>query len=216
MKSLAIWGAAGPALVADIIRLCGEYEIVGYLDNLPSERKNTNFGGARVLGGDEELDNLWEAGVRHVIFAFQNNQARLRLAETVKARGFALATAMHPTASVAPGAIIGAGTVVRAQSVIAPETHVGENCIIGYGAIVSHTCTIGDGVHPGSGVNLAGCVSIGRATWIGIGATVIDPRSVGNNSLTGAGAVVTRDIPDNEVAYEVPAAVVREIDDDSR
>lgn len=217
VKPLVIWGATDPALVvADIIRLCGEYEIAGYLDNRSPERKNRSFGGARVPGGDEELDNLWETGVRHIIFAFQNNQARLRLAETVKARRFALATAIHPTASIAAGAIIGAGTVVRAQSVIGPETQVGEDCIIGYGAIVSHTCVIGDGVHLGSGVNLAGSVRVGHATWIGIGATVIDPGSVGSNSLVGARAVVTRDIPDNVVAYGAPAAVVREIDDDSR
>jgi acetyltransferase EpsM len=216
-KPLVVWGAKGAALVvADTVRLCGEYDIVGYLDALSPERKNTCFGGARVLGGEEELSNLWDAGVRHVILAFQNNLARLRVAEVVKARGFALATAIHPTASVAADAVIGAGTVVRAQSVIGPGTQVGENCIIGYGALVSHTCVIGDGVHLGSGVNVAGSVRIGRATWIGIGATVIDPRSVGSNSLIGAGAVVTRDIPDNVVAYGVPAAVVRGIEDDPR
>ena len=209
-KPLVIWGAKGPALVvADIIRLCGEYDIVGYLDNLSPERKNTSFGGARVLGGEEELDRLWEAGVRHIIFAFQNNRARLKLAEMVKSRGFELATAIHPTASIAAGATIGAGTVVRAQSAIGPETHIGENCIIGYGAMVSHNCIIGEGVHLSSGVNVAGTVKIGRATWVGIGATIIDPKSVGSDSLIGAGAVVTRDIPDHVVAYGVPAEIVR-------
>jgi len=209
-KPLIVWGAKGPALVvADIIRLGAEYEIVGYLDNLNPERKNTSFGGARVLGGEEELDNLWRAGVRHVIFAFQNNQARLQLAEMVKARGFELALAIHPTASVAGDARIGAGTVVRAQSAIGPETQVGENCIIGYGAMVSHNCVIEDGVHLSSGVNVAGSVRIGRATWVGIGATVIDPRSVGSNSMIGAGAVVTADVPDNVIAYGVPAKVVK-------
>ena len=209
-QPLVIWGAKGPALiVAEIIRLRGEYDIVGYLDNLNPDRKNASFGGAKVLGGDEELDDLRNAGVRHIIFAFQNNPARLRLAEMVKARGFELATAIHPTASIAADARIGAGTVVRAQSAIGPLTLIGENCIIGYGAMVSHECMIEDGVHLSSGVNVAGCVKIGRATWVGIGATIIDPRSVGCNSLIGAGAVVTADVPDNVVAYGVPAKVVR-------
>jgi sugar O-acyltransferase (sialic acid O-acetyltransferase NeuD family) len=202
--------------VADIIRLCGEYEIVGYLDDLSPDRKNTSFGGARVLGGSEELDRLCESGVRHVVLAVQNNQARLRLAQVAKTKGLSLATTIHPSASVAADAVIGAGTVIRAQSAVGPETRVGENCIIGYGSTTSHNCAIGDGVHIGSGANLAGCVTVGRAAWIGIGATVIDPRSVGSNSLIGAGAVVTHDIPDNVVAYGVPAAVVRGIDEDSR
>jgi len=209
-KPLVIWGAKGPALiVADIVRLRGEYDIVGYLDNLNPERKNTSFGGAKVLGGEEELDNLWNAGVRHIIFAFQNNPVRLRLAEMVKTRGFKLASAIHPMASVAVGAQIGAGTVVRAQSAIGPETRIGENCIIGYGAMVSHHCIIEDGVHLGSGVNMAGSVRIGRATWVGIGATIIDPRSIGSDSMIGAGAVVTGDVPDDVVAYGVPAKVIR-------
>ncbi len=209
-KPLAIWGAKGPALiVAEIIRLRGDYDIVGYLDNLNPERKHASFGGAHVLGGEEELDSLWNSGVRHIVFAFQGNQARLRLAEMVKARGFELATAIHPTASVSASARVGAGTVVRAQSAIGPETHIGANCIIGYGAMVSHDCMIEDGVHLSSGVNVAGCVTIGRATWVGMGATIIDPRSVGTNSMIGAGAVVTADVPDGVVAYGVPARVVR-------
>lgn len=212
-QKLVIWGATGPALiVADIIRLCGEFEVVGYLDNLLPQRKNEAFGGAKVLGGEEELDPLLGAGVRHMVFAFQNNQARLRLGETAKARGFELVRAIHPTASVASDVIIGAGTVVRAQSAIGPETRIGENCIIGYGVMVSHTCWVGDGAHLSSGVNLAGGVKIGRGTWIGIGATVTDPCQVGEHSIVGAGAVVTRDIPDRVVAYGVPAKVVRSVE----
>jgi len=210
---LAIWGAKGPALiVAEIIRLRGEYEIVGYLDNLNPERKHTDFGGACVLGGEEELDGLLSSGVRHLIFAFQNNRARLRLAEMVQAKGFELATAIHPTASVSASARIGVGTVIRAQSAIGPETEIGENCIIGYGATISHNCTIGDGAHLSSGVNVAGLVKIGRATWVGIGATIIDPKSVGCDSVIGAGSVVVTDIPDGVIAYGVPAKVVRKND----
>lgn len=209
-KKLVIWGAKGPALiVADIIRLRGEFEIAGYLDNLSPQRKGEAFGGASILGGDEELDSLLAADVRHVIFAFQNNRARLRLAEMARAKGFQLVTAIHPMACVASDATIGAGTVVRPQSVIGPGTQIGENCIIGYGAMISHTCVIEDGVHIASGVNLAGGTRVGRASWIAIGASVIDPCRVGCNSIVGAGALVSKSIPDGVVAYGVPARIMR-------
>jgi acetyltransferase EpsM len=206
-----IWGATGPALiVADILRLRGEYDIAGYLDSLAPQRKGAPFGGATVLGGDEELDGLLASDVRHLIFAFQNNPARLELGEMVKAKGFELITAIHPTASIAADVTIGPGTVVRAQSALGPGTRVGESCIIGYGAMLSHNCEIADGTHIGSGANLAGGTQVGRATWVGLGATVVDPCRVGSHSIVGAGAVVTRNVPDGVVAYGVPARVVRD------
>ena len=170
-------------------------------------------GGAKILGGQEVLDDLLVAGVRHIIFAFQDNPARLRLGELVQAEGFQLAAAVHATASVAGDATVGAGTVIRAQSAVGPETDVGESCIIGYGAMISHSCTIEDGVYISSGVNVAGGTGMGRGSWIGMGATVIDPNHVGSNSLVGVGALVTHSISDNVVAHGVPASVVRRRDE---
>jgi acetyltransferase-like isoleucine patch superfamily enzyme len=75
--------------------------------------------------------------------------------------------------------------------------------------MISHTCKIADGVHISSGVNLAGNTEVGRASWIAMGATVIDPCHVGSGTLVGAGSLVTRNIPSGVVAYGVPARVVR-------
>jgi maltose O-acetyltransferase len=38
--------------------------------------------------------------------------------------------------------------------------------------------------------------------------------TIGNNVVVGAGAVVTKDIPDNSLALGVPARVVKKIDND--
>jgi PglD N-terminal domain len=91
VQKVVIWGATGQALVVeDILRLQGEYEIAGYLDNLNTERKGEHFGGATVLGGEEILGDLLKSGVRNMIFTFANGPAKLKLAEAVKARGFTL------------------------------------------------------------------------------------------------------------------------------
>ncbi len=209
-EKIVIWGAKGPALVvADILRLRKDYEIVGYLDNKNLERKGESFGGATVLGGDEQLDDLIAKGIRNMIVAIQNNKVRLRLAELAKTKGFKLVSAIHPSASVAESASIGAGSVVRAQSAIGPQSAIGENCIIGYGAMISHDCSLGRGVHVSSGVNLAGGTRIGECSWIGLGVTVIDPCKVGSHSIVGAGSLVTKDIPDDVVAYGSPAKIIR-------
>jgi acetyltransferase-like isoleucine patch superfamily enzyme len=51
-------------------------------------------------------------------------------------------------------------------------------------------------------------VLVGRASWIGIGATVKNGVHIGSDAVVGAGALVLRDIPDGVVCYGVPAHVV--------
>src|ERR1041385_4086833 len=52
--------------------------------------------------------------------------------------------------------------------------------------------------------------TIKRGSSIGAGSVIL-PVTVGNNSLIGAGSVVTKDIPDNVLAYGNPAKVIRRI-----
>ena len=45
--------------------------------------------------------------------------------------------------------------------------------------------------------------------WLGGNVTVLPGVTIGNNVVVGAGAVVTKDIPDNSLAVGIPAKVVR-------
>jgi len=211
-KKLVIWGASGHALVlADIIRLRGEYEIAGFLDDVNPDRRNTEFCGATVLGGQEQLDLLPQMGVHDLLVGFGDCRARLKVAELLLARGFRLTVAIHPQATIAPGVPVGAGTAIMAGAVVNAGSQIGENVIINTCASVDHECIIEKGAHICPGVHLAGKVVVGQATWIGIGATVIDKVRIGEHALIGAGAVVVNDIPDGVVAYGVPARVIRKV-----
>lgn len=210
MDKIVIWGASGHAkVVADIIRLRGEYQIFGFIDSINPERRNAEFYGANILGGAEQLDRLKDEGVDQLIFGFGNGDARLRLAELIKSKGFRLVSAIHPRSITASDVTIAPGTVVAAGAVINPGSLIGENVIINTSSSIDHDCVIGDGTHICPGVHLGGHVKIGRGTWIGIGACVSDHISIGNESMVGAGAVVIRDLPDNVVAYGNPAKVAK-------
>lgn len=54
-------------------------------------------------------------------------------------------------------------------------------------------------------------VRIGNGVWIGAGVIVLPGVTIGDNSVIGAGSVVTRDIPANVVALGSPCRVLREI-----
>ncbi|MBC1277844.1 acetyltransferase [Nostoc sp. UCD121] len=213
ISKLLFWGASGHALVvADIIRLQGIYEIVGFLDNMNPQRYGENFCGAKILGGQEQLDYCKDKGIKYIIFGFGDCQARLKLSELIYRKGFSLATAIHPTAVIAADVSIGAGTVIAAGAVVNAGSKIGQNVIINTSASVDHECVIEDGAHICPGVHLAGRVTVGRAACVGIGATVIDRVRIGAGGLVGAGAVVVNDIPDGVLVYGVPARVIRKID----
>lgn len=54
-------------------------------------------------------------------------------------------------------------------------------------------------------------VHIGRCVWIGANTVIVPGVTIGDNSVIGAGSVVTKDIPANVVAYGNPCRVIREI-----
>ncbi len=59
-------------------------------------------------------------------------------------------------------------------------------------------------------------VHIGRNCWLGAGVLVMPGVTIGDNSVIGAGSVVTKDIPANVVAVGNPCKVLREINDNDR
>ena len=54
-------------------------------------------------------------------------------------------------------------------------------------------------------------VRIGRNCWLGAGVIVMPGVTIGDNSVIGAGSVVTKDIPANVVAVGNPCRVMRPI-----
>ncbi len=185
--------------------------MVGFIDDLDPAREGTQFDGLPIFGGRNKLDELQQLGVTHFIMGFGDCAARLKTSALIREKGFSFATAIHPQAVVATDVAVPPGTVIAAGAVINPGAKIGESVIVNTGATVDHDCYIEEGVHLSPGVHLAGNVSIGRASWIGIGAIISDHLRIGANAIVGAGAVVLQDIPDDVVAYGVPARVVKRV-----
>ena len=57
---------------------------------------------------------------------------------------------------------------------------------------------------------LSGSVEIGENTWVAPSVCIREQVTIGKNSLVGLGALVTKDIPDNEVWAGFPAKKVKD------
>lgn len=104
---------------------------------------------------------------------------------------------------------IGCNTVITSVSgvFIGEAVLMAANCYLGGGRYYHERTDI-----PilDQGVYSEGPVEIGGGSWLGAGAIVLDGVKVGRNCVVGAGAVVTKDLPDCSVAVGVPARIVRQ------
>lgn len=209
-------GAGGHAkVVLEILAAIGGYEVVGFLDADPS-RQGSELYGRLVLGGDDLLEGQYDAGVTHAFIGLggaSDTRPRRRLYERVRAAGFDVVTAVHPSAVVSPSAALGAGATLAAESVLGPDARLGDDVIVNTGAVVDHDCVVGHHVHVAIGACIASRVVVEDDVHIGAGATVLQDLRVGEGAVVGAGAVVTRDVHPGVVVVGVPARLLRAVDE---
>ena len=94
------------------------------------------------------------------------------------------------------------------------EVRIGDYVMIGPNTLIStvnHPLTpMGRRQH----LSLIKPVKIGNDVWIGGNVTILPGVTVGNNVVIAAGAVVTKDVPDNTLVGGVPAKFIKALEND--
>lgn len=152
------------------------------------------------------LPELLQQGFAAIV-GIGENLTRARLYYELKAMGFPPARAVHPGAIVSPLAQLSGGVALMPGAIVNTGARVGENACINTAASVDHDTVVGAHAHLFPGVRLTGNVNVGCYATIGTGALVVPGVRIGENTVLGAGALVLDDIPDNAVAFGVPARV---------
>jgi sugar O-acyltransferase (sialic acid O-acetyltransferase NeuD family) len=140
----------------------------------------------------------------------ERGKTRVALSERLELLGLAPCAAIHPSAFIPDTATIGKGLQTFPCSVVGDFSRLGNYCILGINCAIDHDARVGNGVHVMGGAAVAGEVAIGDYSTIGANATVLPGLKIGQNAIVGAGAVVTKDVPDNVIVAGVPAKVLRQ------
>ncbi len=92
------------------------------------------------------------------------------------------------------------------------KIEIGKNCLFGPNVTL---CTTGHPISPNHRMDgmYSFPIKIGNTCWIGANVIVLPGVTIGDNSVIGAGSVVTKDIPANVVAAGNPCHVLRQIDE---
>lgn len=216
MKKIIIIGAGGLAeeirwLIDDINEKNKQYDFIGFIvSDLKKIRENNSK--KMILG-----DYSWfkQNKINNTVFALGigNPHHRLKVAkELLEISGNILfPNLIHPTAQIQNKSIkLGKGNIICANTVITVNVKIKDYVLVNLCSSIGHDSIIGNGSVINPGVRISGGVELGRGVLVGTNAAILQYLMIGDLSKIGAGAVVTKSIPQRVTAVGIPAKVINE------
>ncbi|TDC76992.1 acyltransferase [Streptomyces hainanensis] len=137
---------------------------------------------------------------------------------------------LSPLAAVLPDRLrLGSDSYVAAHAYLTGDITAGADCTVNPFTTVRGTVTLGEAVRVGAHTSLLGFnhstapeqrihrqpitsrgIVVGDDVWIGSHVVVLDGVTIGDHCVIGAGAVVTRDVPDWAMVGGNPARFIRD------
>lgn len=210
MNIVLIGGGTQVSYSIDIIEKQNLHKIVGIIDSI--KQIGDDLYGYKVIGRQEEITTLIKTfNIEGCVITIGDNWSRKKVFDQVNkiVPKIQWPNILHPSIVVAKNVVFGKGILAMAGVIINSNAFLGDFTNYFTNCNVEHDCFIGDFASISAGVVLGGKVIVGKYSAIALNATVFDRLSIGENSVIGAASLVTKDIPDNVLAYGNPAKIVR-------
>lgn len=210
-KSVIIIGSSGHSkVVIDIIENDSNYTIVGLIDDF--KRAGEVINKYETLGKLSDINKLFkEYNTRNIFIAIGDNYSRYKVYKSITeiAEKPNFINVIHKSSIILTNIKKNDGIFIGANTVINIDSKVSKHTLINTSAIIEHDAFIGAFSSLGPNSVIAGASRIGFCSSIGLSAGVLEKRAIGDNTVIGAGAIVTKDIESKVVAIGIPARVVR-------
>jgi sugar O-acyltransferase (sialic acid O-acetyltransferase NeuD family) len=199
MKVIIIGSSGHAKVIIDAINKGGHYDIIGLLDDFRSEGEETL--GIPVVGKVHDAAHYKDFSF---IIAIGDNKGRHKVYSKLMELRLNYINVIHPSAVIGGDVSLGVGNFIAAGAIINSGTTIGNHCIINTGAQLDHDNKLDDFVSIAPKVALAGDVTVGHGTYIGIGTNIKEKVTIGRQSVIGAGSTVLQNVPRFKVAFGSP------------
>lgn len=194
-----------------------DIELLGFLNDV--EQVGSKINGYPILGKTKEWVEFSAQEDVNFIFAIHpvgHGSLRVRLYESLNIPDDKLYTLVHPSAFISYNAILDPGVMVMSNSYIGPAAHLSKCVLCMANTVIGHNTSLLPYCHVSVGAVISSYVKIGLASDVALNATVMEKITIGNYAVVGAGAMITKNINDNEVVVGNPQRVLRLAEDKQR
>lgn len=211
MKDIVIIGAGGFGrevqwLIERINQKNKIWNLIGFIDD--GLDCGTNINGIPVIGNVDCLINY----NKHISAActIGSSKTRKKVIEQLKVnKNIYFPNLIDPSVIMSNSIKFGSGVIICAGTILTVNIELGDFIIINLDCTIGHDVRLNSYVTLYPSVNVSGNVSIGEITEIGTGTQIIQGKNILNETIVGAGAIVTKDIPAMCTAIGSPAKPIK-------
>jgi sugar O-acyltransferase (sialic acid O-acetyltransferase NeuD family) len=195
--------------VLQIIEFNQEQSSIVFFDDVTDNPKQLFFDKYHVLTNVNDAEGYFKTNDSRFILALGNPIYRKLVADKLELIGGKLTSIIASSALLGKYEVeLGNGLNIMHQVMIGNAVKIGEGSLINAFSSIHHDTRIGEYCEVSPHAALLGGSILGDFSSVGANATILPNVKIGSNVIIGAGSVVTKDVPDNSLAYGVPAKVI--------
>lgn len=211
MKDIVIVGAGGfgrevKTIIDTLNAKEQKYNFLGFYDD--GVEKGLLINGFPVLGSLSELNSTKKELL--VVLGIGNPIIKSKIINSLTNQLLHFPTLIHPSVYISNDDVtILEGCVICAGTIITCNIKIGKFVTLNLMCTVGHDTIIDDYASFMPSVNISGEVHIEEKVYVGTGAKIINQLTIGNSTIVGAGAVVSKSLPKFCTAVGIPAKPIK-------